>query len=268
MNNTTSLLQVKNVSKFLIGDAGYKINILEGIDFSISISDTGSSIISILAPFGSGKSTLLKIIAGIESLSNGEVLLNGKPVHRSGIKIPYITEKPSSFPWLNVLQNIEFGMKFNKDSSRKVKTPEIVDLVGLNGYENHFPNNKRTGFRFRISLARALSINPPLILIDDSFKAMDPVTREEIQNLLINISGELKKSFIIATTNVVEAILLSSRILLMSGKPGTIIKEIESKPENLLKGDLYESEKFTYLKNQIENTFRDAKIINTINFSV
>jgi NitT/TauT family transport system ATP-binding protein len=264
LNKNDPLLQVNNVNKFFTGDAGYKVNVLEEIDFSTGFSE----ILSILAPFGSGKSTLLKIISGIESPSDGEVLLGGKPINNSGIKIPYITEKASSFPWLNVKQNIEFGMKSNTNGSKDIKTQDLVNLVGLKGYENHFPHNKSTGFRFRISLARALAQDPPLILIDDSFKAMDPETRGEIYNLLFNISTELKKTFVVATTNVVEAILLSNRILLMSTKPGKIIKEIASEPGNLLKEDLYKSEKFTYLKNQIENTFREAKIINTINFSV
>jgi ABC-type nitrate/sulfonate/bicarbonate transport system ATPase subunit len=268
LNQPIPLLQLTNVSKSFVGDAGHKISVLEGVDFSIDISEKGSSIISILSPFGSGKSTLLKIISGIERPSDGEVLLNEKNVHQSELKIPYISEKPSSFPWLNVEQNIEFGIRLNKNGLKEMKTNDLINLVGLRGYENYFPHNKSNGFRFRIALARALVQNPPLILIDDSFKAMDPETREEIHSLLISASVELRKTFIIATTNVVEAISLSNRILLMSGKPGRIIKELTSEPENAFKEDIYKSEKFTHIKNQIENTFREEKIINTINFSV
>ena len=270
MSKEVPLLLLNNISKFYEGTTGLKINILEEINFSIDASDAGSqgSIISVLAPFGSGKSTLLKIIAGIENPSNGEVLLNGKNIHKSDIKIPYIPEKPSSFPWLSVEQNIQFGMRLNKNELNKTTTQSLINLVGLKGYENHFPHNKSLGFRFRIALARALTLNPTLILIDDSFKTMDSETREEMYNLLINISIELKKVFVISTTNVVEAIRLSNMILLMSSKPGRIIKEIISEPENILKEETFKSEKFTHLKNEIENAFRNAKIINTINFSV
>ena len=270
MNRQITLLQIKDVSKSFEGSAGLRTNILEEINFSVDASDSGSqgSIISILAPFGSGKSTLLKIISGIENPSDGEVLLNGKNIHHSGMKIPYLPEKPSSFPWLNVKQNLEFGMKVNKNSTKEIDIQNLIDLVGLKGYESHFPNNRSLGFRFRIELARALTQNPALILIDDSFKAMDSETREEVYNLLVNVSIELKKVFVISTTNVVEAIRLSDRILLMSSKPGKIIKEIVSEPESISKEEPFKSEKFTYLKNEIENAFSTAKIISTINFSV
>ena len=150
--------------------AGARKHVLENIDFSIIQNPEAGQIISILAPYGSGKSTLLRIIGGIENPSAGEVLLNNVNYKTSAQKIIYLSEEPSSFPWLNVRHNLMFASEINSNNGIEKNINNIISLVGLNGYENHFPDNASIGFRFRISLARALIINPKFILIDDSLK--------------------------------------------------------------------------------------------------
>ncbi len=260
--NQSSLLKLESISKTYSSEAGLNINVLEDISFEIPYSETGT-ITSILAPFGSGKSTLLKIISGLVEPSSGKIYYDDSDHKKI---IPLIPEKPSSFPWLSVRQNIEFGL--NLSEQKKYNLADLISLVGLTGYEDHFPHNKSLGFRFRISLARALALNPSFILIDDSFKLMNKESWEEIYNLLNELSSYQKQNFILGTTNLIEAIQLSDKILLMSKKPGRIIKEIKIDKMDKKQLNNHKSEKFTMLKNEIEEAFEAVESLTTINYSL
>jgi len=262
MNQNFPLLKLESIGKSFPSEAGLTIRVLENINFDIPVSNKGT-ITSILAPFGSGKSTLLKIISGIIEQSSGNIFFNNSDRKK---RIPLIPEKPSSFPWLNVKQNIEFGLNLTEE--KKYDKQELISLVGLEGYENHFPDDKSLGFRFRISLARAAALNPSFILIDDSFKQMNNESKKEIYILLDEISSNQKQNFILATTNLIEAIQLSGKILLMSKKPGRIIKEIEIDKRDKTQLNYHKSEKFTMLKNEIEAAFEAVESLPTINYSL
>jgi len=258
-SSTEYLIKIDNLSKSFPAEAGLKINVLQDITFNIPKSEKGI-ITTILAPFGSGKSTLLKIISEIIKPDSGEINFN-----ETNKIIPLIPEKPSSFPWLNVKENIEFILNQHNENQ---DVNRIISLVGLSGYENHYPHNKSIGFRFRISLARALAVNPSLILIDDSFKMMKAESRGEIYDLLLNLSLNLKQNFIIATTNLIEAVRLSDKIILMSKKPGRIIKEFNLSGEDRLKIADHKSEIFTAIKSEIEAAFEAVDTLSTINYSL
>ncbi|MEO8398856.1 MAG: ATP-binding cassette domain-containing protein, partial [Ignavibacteriaceae bacterium] len=227
MNNDQTLLKVENISKTYTGIYGSKKLILDKISFSILSNNERGRINSILAPFGAGKSTLLKIISGIVESSEGNIFLNQQKSNSSINKIIYIPEKPSSFPWLNVKENIEIASEVLGQKKSGINFESFISIVGLNRYENHHPNEKSFGFRFRISLARALVCQPDLILIDDSFKIMDQQTKEEIYELVKKISSEFKINFLLATTNIAEAVILSEKIFLMKKDPDLVFKEIE-----------------------------------------
>ncbi len=257
-NNT--ILKLHSVSKSFSKDEGLKVSVLKDISFEISATDKGS-ITTILAPFGSGKSTLLKIISGLIQQTSGEITF-ANTNKKSAV---YIPEKPSSLPWLNVTENIKIGLKQSEDKKR---FNEIISLVGLKGYEDHSPDNKSSGFRFRISLARALALDPLFILIDDSFKLIKNQSREELYKIISNISNQKKQNFIIATTNLIEAINLSEKIILISKKPGRVIKIIDISEQDKTSLKDYKSEKFTLIKTEIEDAFRTAESVSTINYSV
>lgn len=257
-----SLVEIESVSKTYISDSGFKINVLEDVNFKITRRETGV-ITSILAPFGSGKSTLLKIISGLIEPSTGKI--NFGEYNRKK-NIPYIPEKSSSFPWFNVEQNI--GLALSNSEDKKFSSDQLISLMGLKGYENHFPDNKSSGFRFRISLACAMAVNPPLILIDDSFKTMKKESRLEIHSLLKDLSLKMKQNFLIATTNLIEAIQLSDKIIIMKKGPGKIIRELEIKNEDKPLISDHKSEIFTTLKSEIETSFEAAESLSTINYSV
>ena len=248
-----SNLKLENISKYYSKPAGAKQNVLEDINLSIETSEKGGGFVSILASFESGKTTLLKIISAIVKSDSGRVLLQNEVYDKATGKIVFIPEKPSSFPWLNVEQNIIFATDINAD-----KLKELINTVGLTGYENHHPHNESLGFRFRISLARALAVNPVFILLDDSFRRMDSETKDEIYELLRTVRLKFNVNFILATTNVSEAIYLSDKIFLMKKNPGKIIEEIKLDADTLKSKGLNRQDRFVSLRNEIEKTFQAA----------
>ncbi|MEJ2615322.1 MAG: ATP-binding cassette domain-containing protein [Ignavibacteriaceae bacterium] len=267
METEQYLLQVKNISKYFGMPAGAKNHVLGDINFSIKYSEEKGQVISILAPFGSGKTTLLRIIAGLEKPSSGEIIFIEKSYSPSLQKIIYIPEKPSSFPWFNVKQNIIFASEIIGKNKVEENINDIIALVGLTGYENHFPHNDSLGFRFRISLARALVVKPDLILIDDSIKKLDFETKEEIYHLINNVAEKLNINFIIATTNISSAIKLSDLIFMMKKDPGFIFHKLKLKKEPGKRLKLTADE-FSVIKKEIEALFKSKNLGDEISFTV
>ncbi len=250
MRELSANLEIKNLYKYFHGEAGAKLFVLEDINISNDFNKRLGSIVSILAPFGSGKSTLLKIISAIEKPSEGTVILNGKPYESSDGQVIYIPEKPSSFPWMSVKQNIQFSTSLNKNEITGID--DAISSVGLTGYEDHFPHEKSTGFRFRISVARALALKPILILLDDPLKNLHGETKKEILELLRNLKEKLNMNFMFSTTNITDAINLSDKIYLMKGHPGKIFKEIDLAKDKLSKNS---PDFYNQVRTEIESAF-------------
>jgi sulfonate transport system ATP-binding protein len=248
-------LEVKNITKYFNGAAGSKQLIFEQLCFSINEE---YNIVSILAPYGRGKTTFLKILSGLDSDYSGDILLSGEKIKNI---FPFIPEKPASFPWLNVSGNISLFIMRNekKEGSSKVKLKELINLTGLTGYEDYIPHNKSYGFRFRISLARALAVSPQIILLDDPFKLMDSETKDEIFDLIKTISSEKKIKFLLTTSNITEAVLLSDKILLINGNPGYLSDELII--DNYKHG-------LEQLKDEIQKILQKENVINSANFSI
>ena len=254
MSESNLVLEVKNISKSFHGLAGSKIVVLDEVNLKIDFGNNYGRIGTILSPSKSGKSTLLKIISAIEMPTSGEILLNGNKYSSPDGSIAVIPEKASSFPWLNVKQNVEFGLKIKNylpEILRK-KREELISIVGLEGYEDHFPHEKDSGFRFRISLARALAVEPKLILLDNPFHNLGKETKIDLYELIESVKKQLKVNFILATTNVHEAILLSDKIFLMKKNPARIIHEIQI--DELTKNNLG-ADKYSSLISEIDKSF-------------
>lgn len=258
-NINNMLLKIESLFKIYEPDEGIKISVLEDVNLDIKLNDDKAEIISLLSPFRGGKSTLLKMISGIENPTSGKIIYDDR------IKsVPLITEKPSSFPWLNVKENVQYGIKLSKDNNI-LNAEHFISIAGLTGYENHYPHNKSFGFRFRISLARALPVFPRLILIDDSFKKMDSETKEEAYHLIKKIKNELNVTFIIATTNISEAILLSDKIYLLKKniKDEFILSRSKIEQEGKMNPD-----EVRKIRREIEEKLFEQKIITTADFSI
>ncbi|MHB1685829.1 MAG: ABC transporter ATP-binding protein [Ignavibacteriaceae bacterium] len=252
-----SLLEIKNLSKYFHGPAGSKIHVLDGINFTIDSVEKNGSLCSVLSPFGAGKTTLLKIISAVEKPSEGEVILEGKKYLYPDGSIVFIPENASSFPWMNVSQNIEFALRIKNNSKDEVKkrVTELISLVGLSGYGNHYPHEKSSGFRFRISLARALAVQPKIILLDDCFRNLHSETKKELHQLIKSIKQQLNVVFVLATTNVSEAINLSEKIFLLKKNPGRVFHQIDV---NEFNKNRHSEDKNLSLKSEIEKSFEHA----------
>ena len=199
-------IKIESLSKNYSDISGYTIELFENISFDIE----SEKVTTLLAPKGTGKSTLLKMIAGIDEETNKSI---GKRI--------CIPTKPSSFPWLNVRENITFNIKKVDDHNLK----SIIKFVGLEGYEDHFPNNTSIGFRFRISLARAIFNNPDLILIDESISTLPLKRKLELYSLLRKVTSEMGIPILYSTSTVSDAIRLSDKIILIDQSPSKVISE-------------------------------------------
>jgi ABC-type nitrate/sulfonate/bicarbonate transport system ATPase subunit len=195
------MLEVKNVSKEIFTNNNIKTRLLENVSFHVEKSE----ITSLIGVPGSGKTTLMKIISTLDEPTSGEI------IYPKEGKIVYLPSAPASFPWLSVTENIRFANKKINDA----ELSKIVNIVGLKSYEKYYPNNNSFGFRLRISLARSLAANPALIILDDVFKLMDERTKEEMYELVCVISENEGKTFLIATSNIYESLLLSDKIYLL-----------------------------------------------------
>lgn len=262
------LLELKNISKTFNEESGAAHSVLNDVNIQIELPGEKGFIVSIISSIGAGKSTLLKIISGIENQSSGSKFLIGNEYHKSDGSIVYIPENPSSFPWMSVRENVLFGLRNRGNSFDEKEVKKIINDVELTGYEDHYPDDKSLGFRFRMSLARALAIQPKIILLDDPFKRMSSDTKGEIYSLLLHIRNNYRTVFILATTNLIEAIVLSKMLFLMDKDIGTIFDKIEHELGNSTFYSPLKDQKFIELLNRVELKLRKKNITDTITHSV
>lgn len=237
------MIEVRNITKVILDELGMKQVLFKEISFDIP----DGKITTIVAPEYSNESILLQIISGLENSTSGSI------VNDSAGRVVYIPSLPSSFPWLNVEQNLMIGKKTNSNISMN----SYINMVGLEGYEKYRPHNSSIGFRFRISFARALSQNPSLIVLDNPFKLMRPEIRKEIYSIVKDINKSLKTTFLISSMDITEALSLADIVVLMKKEPVELITmQIPDIPlsENSI---INKSEKFLKIKNQIELSFKE-----------
>lgn len=248
------MIEIKNLLKEYSSDTGFRTVVLKNISFKIP----GGKITSIIAPTGSGKSVLLKIISGLEEQTSGDV------INPTEGKIIFIPSAPSSFPWLNVFENVKFGL--DKWDEKNIKA--LINLVGLEGYDTFYPDNKSLGFRFRIALARSLAHNPAVVLLDEPFNQMDVQTKNEIYFLIREINKIKNTSFLLATTNLTEALFLSDRIFIMKKNPAEIHSEIDIDLSTKRDEATFFSDRFHQLRIQIEESFKSIESQKLANLSI
>jgi NitT/TauT family transport system ATP-binding protein len=222
-----ALLTLKNISKWY-GDPKKRALVLDHIQLVVKEHE----FITILGKSGCGKSTLLRIIAGLIEPNEGEVLYHGEKFTTTSPRIAMVFQSHALFPWLNVLENVELGLEALglKPQEQRKRALEAIDLIGLDGYESAFPKELSGGMRQRVGFARALVVNPDVLLLDEPFSALDVLTAENIRNDLMELWIEQRiptKAIIMVSHNVIEAVELASRLLILNHDPGRILKEIE-----------------------------------------
>src|SRR5216683_1234451 len=233
MEPKKSKITVKNVNRTFISADGAKVDALENINFEIEDvysregRDLGEFRV-LLGPSGCGKSTLLRLIAGLDRADTGEVLVNNAPVHGPGKDRGMVFQKYTSFPWLTVAGNIAYGLKINgvPERQRKEIVAQLIEEIGLSGFENAYPETLSGGMQQRVAIARTLALRPSVILMDEPFGALDAQTRSDMQQLLLKVWDETASTILFVTHDVEEAIYLADRVFIMSARPGTIVEDI------------------------------------------
>jgi NitT/TauT family transport system ATP-binding protein len=258
-------IAVRNVAKtFRLAD-GKKVDALQNITFEIedAYSREGRDIGEfrvLLGPSGCGKSTLLRLIAGLDQPDSGEVLVNDHPVHGPGKDRGMVFQKYTSFPWLTVADNIAYGLKINgvPEAQRKEIVAQLIQDIGLSGFESAYPETLSGGMQQRVAIARTLAVRPAVILMDEPFGALDAQTRSEMQLLLLKVWDETASTILFVTHDVEEAIYLADRIFVMSAHPGTIVEDVQvpfDRPRSL---DLKQRNEFHDLQNYVLGRLRRA----------
>ncbi|MEP9348781.1 ABC transporter ATP-binding protein [Xanthobacter sp. KR7-225] len=202
-----------------------QLQILDHVDLALKEAE----FVSIVGPSGCGKSTLLNFIAGLTPVQSGSVEVFGTPPGAEGAPIGYVFQQHALLPWRNVLQNtvISLEVKGVGKAEREQRAREMLGVMGLDGFEDHFPREISGGMRQRVSLARTLVDNPRLILMDEPFGALDAQTKLLIQEMFLKYWEEHRKSVLFITHDLAEAIALADRVLVMSSRPGRILAEYE-----------------------------------------
>jgi len=217
------MLQVQDVCKTFAGGRG-ELEALRDIRFDVAAGE----FVSIIGPSGCGKTTLLRILHGLEPTTSGTVLLAGKRITAPSPASAMVFQQFNLFPWLTVARNITFGLEVAKLplAQCRERTERYVRLVGLEGFAEHYPHELSGGMQQRVGLARALALDPEVLLLDEPFGALDAITREELQREIAVILAQSPKTVVFITHNMDEAIFFSDRILVMGSRPGRILEEV------------------------------------------
>lgn len=217
-----ALLTCRNVElRYDMGGPTRKPAVLEGIDIDVEENE----FVTILGPSGCGKTSLLRLVAGFEKLTGGSIVFDGKEVTAPGAERVVVFQQPWLYPWLNLRDNVAFGLKLQRQKVDWARVDEMIGVVGLRGFENYPPYQLSGGMQQRGALARALVMAPKLLLMDEPFGALDAQTRQRLQEFLLELWSRVNLTVVFITHDVEEAILLGNRMLIMSSRPGRIALE-------------------------------------------
>jgi NitT/TauT family transport system ATP-binding protein len=199
------------------------VDALAGVDLQVGAGE----FVSIVGPSGCGKSTLLYMIGGFLRPSSGRLLVDGHAVEGPGVDRGIVFQEYALFPWLTVYENIAYGLRIAGKTDGEVKTTvgRYIDIIGLSGFEQRFPRELSGGMKQRVALARTFVYGPDILLLDEPFGALDAQTRETMQDELLRLWQSDRKTVLMVTHDVNEAVYLSDRVCVMSRRPGRIVEE-------------------------------------------
>ena len=221
------MLEVREVSKVFYDDPKLRRHELLVLN-RVSLSVPKNQFVCLLGPSGCGKTTLLRVVAGLNESDGGAIFVNGRPVRGPGQDRSMVFQNYGLLPWRTVAENVEFGLEVRGESTeqRKTKCETVIRKVGLAGFERHFPHQISGGMQQRTGLARALSKDPEILLMDEPFAAVDMQTREVLQEELLRIWNTTQTTVLFVTHSVEEAVYLGDRVIVMAAKPGRIRADV------------------------------------------
>ncbi len=215
----TAILEIRNLSKVFPGRQR-PVAALEGFDLAVGSGE----FVSIVGPSGCGKSTLLNVAVGLLLPTAGEIRYKGLPINGLNPEIGYVTQTDNLLPWRTLFRNVEFGMEVRGVPSllRRPRVMALIEQVGLAGFEHSYPHELSGGMRQRTNLIRTLAYGPEVILMDEPFGALDAQTRLRLQTQLLDLWQREMKTIIFITHDLVEAIALADRVVVMTARPGRV----------------------------------------------
>ena len=225
-----NLISLRNIDKAYIQPNRQNISILENINLELRTEE----IVALLGPSGSGKSTLMRMIAGLIAPTRGELLYHNRPLLGLNPGVAIVFQTFALYPWLTVLENVELGLKAKGIATqvRREKALQMIDIIGLDGFENAYPKELSGGMRQRVGFARALAVEPELLCMDEPFSALDVLTAENLRIELLDLWLERRiptKAVLIVTHGIEEAVTLADRIIVLGRNPGRIRADFQVK---------------------------------------
>lgn|SRR5487761_80031 len=219
MQTSGSLISVSNVSKIFERNKA-QVCALEDVSFAIRQGE----VLSIVGPSGCGKSTILRLISGLTHPTNGEVAIEGKKITEPTTQTGMVFQSPCLLRWKSALGNVMLPVEFMhlKKTEYKKRATDLIELVGLKGFEDRFPFELSGGMKQRVSIARALLYDPPILLMDEPFGSLDMLTRDYMDLELLKIWQQRQKTIVFVTHDINEAVLISDRVLVMTPRPGKV----------------------------------------------
>ena len=245
----TPILELKSVYKSFRSADGTARSVLEDVDFELNEAE----IVGLLGQSGSGKSTMLRIMAGLIPADKGQVLYNGLPVYGAARGIGMVFQSFALFPWLTVQKNVELGLEAQgvSVSTREKRAQSIIKMIGLSGFEGALPRELSGGMRQRVGIARALVMEPEILLMDEAFSALDVLTGEQLREDILELWSKKEiptKAILLVSHNIEEAIMMADRVLIFASNPGKVRAEL---PINLAQPRKVESQRVRNLIDEV-----------------
>ena len=253
--STTPVVRLAGVGK-TFGDAETAVTALDGIDLAIGSGE----FVSLIGPSGCGKSTLLRLIGDLTTATEGTIDVNGKPARRARLDRDYgmVFQAPVLMDWRTVAKNIELPLEIMgwHPADRSARSAELLKLVELEGFESRHPWQLSGGMQQRVAIARALAFDPKLLLMDEPFGALDEMTRERMNLELMRIWGRTRTTVVFVTHSIPEAVFLSTRVVVMSARPGRIARVVDIDLAQPRTVDTRETERYFELVTVVREALR------------
>ena len=213
-------MEINNLHKTYQSGKRGRFQALEGLSLKIASGE----FVSMVGPSGCGKTTLIEIIAGLEEKTSGSILIQGKPMEETTCNRAIVFQQYGLFPWMNVRRNVEYGPRIHGKGRERVReiAGKFIQMVGLDGFEKHYPHELSGGMQQRVALARAMANSPDILLLDEPFAALDAQTRETCQQELLNLWRQTGVTILFITHDIGEAVFLSDRVMVMTANPGAV----------------------------------------------